>query len=222
MQFIQANLLARIPLGSLETINKCIACCSKPGSDDWTDWKSQQEARCYEDKVDQCQYERSSVLWMHVYIVLGEKKNECMIIRHAKYPSLQKKTYPWVPKIATTIAIMNSASAPHATTTSPQIENRQAVLAFWPSCMPSCTCRSERMVNDPSNVECRIHPVQPRDGNSFCFVAKIPKEITAVNRTVKYTTAMMQWNKRDRPFCNSFDRFCFGGAAGVGASIFQV
>ena len=135
-------------------------------------------------------------------------KEEWMIIRHAKYPSLQKKTYPWVPKIATTIAIMNSASAPHATTTSPQIENKQ--LAFWPGC------------SWPSNVACRIHSVRPSDATSFCFVAKVPKEITAVNRTVKYTTAMMQWNKRDRPFCNSFDRFCFGGAAGVGASILQV
>lgn len=44
---------------------------------------------------------------------------------------------------------------------------------------------------------------------SFCFVAKVPREITAVSRTTKYTTAMMQWNKREHPFC-------FGG---VGASI---
>ena len=163
-------------------------------------------------------WEKFCVVDACIYSIGG--KEEWMIIRHAKYPSLQKKTYPWVPKIATTIAIMNSASAPHATTTSPQIENRQAVLAFWPSCMPSCTCPSE-VSTDPSNVECRIHPVQPSDGTSFCFVTKIPKEITAVNRTVKYTTAMMQWNKRDRPFCNSFDRFCFGGAAGVGASILR-
>ena len=47
------------------------------------------------------------------------------------------------------------------------------------------------------------------DAISFCFVAKVPREMTAVSRTTKYTTARMQWNKREHPFC-------FGD---VGASI---
>ena len=38
------------------------------------------------------------------------------------------------------------------------------------------------------------------DAISFCFVAKVPREMTAVSRTTKYTTAMMQWNKREHPF----------------------
>ena len=40
-------------------------------------------------------------------------------------------------------------------------------------------------------------------------MAKVPREIIAVSRTTKYTTAVMQWNKREHPF-----RF-----GGVGASI---
>lgn len=49
------------------------------------------------------------------------------------------------------------------------------------------------------------------DAISFCFVAKVPREVTAVSRTTKYTTARMQWNKREHPF-----RF-----GDVGASIFN-
>ena len=60
----------------------------------------------------------------------------------------------------------------------------------------------------------KTHLGKPRDvidAISFCFMAKVPREMTAVSRTTKYTTAMMQWNKREHPF-----RF-----GDVGASIFN-
>ena len=112
---------------------------------------------------------------------------------------------------ARTTANMNIPSEAHARVASAQIENTQAafgpnfIIGRWLLWSISPEYDENRTHLGPEKISGTVEAI------SFCFVAKVPREITAVSRTTKYTTAMMQWNKREHPF-----RF-----GGVGASILK-
>ena len=121
------------------------------------------------------------------------------------------KTYAGVPVQARTTANMNIPSEAHARAASPQIEIKQ--VASWPNLIIGILVSESKFPEYDTN-RTHLGPVNKSgtvDAISFCFVAKVPREITAVSRTTKYTTAMMLWNNREHPF--RFD--------GIGASILK-